>query len=189
MLTAETDYPSPLLSPIDGFPIKPFEMKLSRRKSKPHRALQVASECKQSLGIVQLDVFKLYRSNPRKLLSPREKRDQSVNLNLYKDTYGAPQVLWKKGGVLYICPSSPGYDQITPEELNICQTLRILPDQYLHIKETILSQVLKRGPFKKRDAKSWFRIDVNKTAIIFDWFKALGWIPNDDEWESKRREP
>jgi hypothetical protein len=60
---------------------------------------------------------------------------------------------------------APGYDKLTAEEVTICSTLRILPDQYLHIKETILVQVEKRGPFKKRDAKSWFRIDVNKVVL------------------------
>lgn len=54
------------------------------------------------------------------------------------------------------------YDDLTFEEIQIASILRVLPSQYLHIKETMLTQVLKRGPFKKRDAKSWFKIDVNK---------------------------
>lgn len=66
------------------------------------------------------------------------------------------------GGILYIPPSAPGYDLLTIEEVGICSTLRILPLAYMHMKETILGQVSKRGPFKKRDAKSWFKIDVNK---------------------------
>jgi hypothetical protein len=49
-----------------------------------------------------------------------------------------------------------------------------MPDQYLNIKvglyltqETILVNVLKqKGPFKKRDAKAWFRIDVNKVFLV-----------------------
>lgn len=70
------------------------------------------------------------------------------------------------GGVLDISPDEDMYDQLTPEEIRISSTLRVLPLQYLHIKETILTQVHKRGPFKKRDAKSWFRIDVNKVSIV-----------------------
>ena len=54
------------------------------------------------------------------------------------------------------------YNLLTPEELILISTLRVLPAQYMHIKETMLGQLVKRGPFKKRDAKSWFRIDVNK---------------------------
>ena len=86
-----------------------------------------------------------------------------------------------------IPPTVPFYDQLTAEEIRTCSTLRVLPDQYLHIKQTILSAAEVRGPFKKRDAKSWFRIDVNKTAVLFDWFRSLGWIPSDEEWERRAK--
>ena len=92
------------------------------------------------------------------------------------------------GSSLTIPTSAPGYDELTYEEIRTCSTLRILPDQYLHIKQTILSAAESRGPFKKRDAKSWFRIDVNKTAVLFDWFRSIGWIPSDEEWERRARE-
>ena len=111
----------------------------------------------------------------------------SIDLSLFKDTFGSPTVYWRKGSPLDIPTSSPYYDDLTPEEVRVCSAMRILPEQYLHIKETILTQVETRGPFKKRDAKAWFRIDVNKTAIIFDWFRALGWIPMDEQWYSHRR--
>jgi hypothetical protein len=55
------------------------------------------------------------------------------------------------------------------------------------MKQVILNAAEKRGPFKKRDAKSWFSVDVNKTAVLFDWFRALGWIPSDENWESEWR--
>ncbi|KAL2915964.1 hypothetical protein HK105_204388 [Polyrhizophydium stewartii] len=121
----------------------------------------------------------------RDLLAPG--RVGAIDMAKYRNTAGAPPVFWKKGGLLYIPPDTPGYAALTPEELTICSTLRIMPDQYLHIKEVIMTQVERRGPFKKRDAKSWFRIDVNKTAILFDWFRALGWIPDDNEWERRFR--
>jgi hypothetical protein len=40
---------------------------------------------------------------------------------------------------------------------------------YFEIKETLLSTVVVRGPYKKRDAQGWFRIDVNKTNKLYDW--------------------
>jgi hypothetical protein len=40
------------------------------------------------------------------------------------------------------------------------------------------------GPFRKREAQTWFRMDVNKICVIYDWFKALGWIPEYDQWEA-----
>lgn len=125
----------------------------------------------------------------------------------YMETAGAPQVLWKKGmscfdsclfnrftqsiyykgGCLPVSRDAPGYDLCTEEEIRTCSTLRISPAQYLHMKQVILNAAEKRGPFKKRDAKSWFAVDVNKTAVLFDWFRALGWIPTDENWESEWR--
>ena len=66
------------------------------------------------------------------------------------------------GANLDIPPTSEHYTLLAKEELQTCRILRIYPAQYLHIKETMLKQVMK-GPFKKRDAQAWFRIDVNKT--------------------------
>lgn len=76
------------------------------------------------------------------------------------------------------------YNELTKEEIHTCKILRILPAQYLHIKQVMLQQILKTH-FKKRDAQAWFRIDVNKTNRIYDWFCALGWIPSKEEWEER----
>jgi hypothetical protein len=113
---------------------------------------------------------------------------EQFDMSPYQETAGAPVVLWKKGGSLTIPQDSPNYDVITPEEVRTCSSLRILPDQYLHLKAVILHAAETKGPFKKRDAKSWFRIDVNKTAVLYDWFRSLGWIPSDLEWERRFRE-
>ncbi len=78
--------------------------------------------------------------------------------------------------------SVEGYAQLTPEEIQTCRILRLSPAQYLHIKATMLKAVMK-GPFKKRDAQGWFRIDVNKTNKLYDWFYHLGWIPTIENWQ------
>ncbi|KAJ3268173.1 hypothetical protein HDV01_003356 [Terramyces sp. JEL0728] len=183
--TSKSQYEYP--SPKESCPPTPrlAEYKVSKRKSTPSRSLSHinSTDEKYLQGIVTLDVYSVYRDNPQMLLNRAEKKELPFDLANFKNTRGAPEVVWKKGGVLDISPDEDMYDQLTPEEIRISSTLRVLPLQYLHIKETILTQVHKRGPFKKRDAKSWFRID---TAILFDWFKALGWIPSDDEWEKKK---
>eukprot|EP00842_Homolaphlyctis_polyrhiza_P005687 jgi/Hompol1/6119/HPOL_000712-RA len=81
------------------------------------------------------------------------------------------------------------YGTLTPEELSTCETLRILPEVYFHIKRTMLQAVAHYGPFKKREAQTWFRIDVNKICIIYDWYKSIGWIPNTGEWSSSALAP
>ena len=54
------------------------------------------------------------------------------------------------------------YEDLTLEEIKTCATLRITPKQYIEIKRTMLTAVRSYGPFKKREAQTWFRIDVNK---------------------------
>ncbi|KAL2915321.1 hypothetical protein HK105_205186 [Polyrhizophydium stewartii] len=101
----------------------------------------------------------------------------------YRNTTGAPEVVWKLGAqLLPLSPAMELYDLLTPEELSTCAILRILPKVYFDIKKTMLQAVRHHGPFKKREAQTWFRIDVNKICIIYDWFKDLGWIPNTAEW-------
>ncbi|XJO74869.1 hypothetical protein BDV3_005626 [Batrachochytrium dendrobatidis] len=110
--------------------------------------------------------------------------DTSVfNNSEFSETKGAPVVFWKTGSQPLKFPSGLSMaDELTKEELQTCATLRIYPDVYYNIKKTMLQAVAYYGPFKKREAQTWFRIDVNKICIIYDWFKSLGWIPNDGEW-------
>ncbi|KAJ3325022.1 Transcriptional adapter ada2 [Boothiomyces sp. JEL0866] len=112
-------------------------------------------------------------------------KNEPMELDLceYKETKGAPNVSWKAGAQpLPITKDMPEYDDLTAEEVRTCATLRISPKQYIEIKRTMLTAVRSYGPFKKREAQTWFRIDVNKICIIYDWFKALQWIPSTDDW-------
>lgn len=91
---------------------------------------------------------------------------------------------------LSLSPDLESYDDLTSEEITTCSTLRIYPAQYSNIKRTLLQAVASYGPFRKREAQTWFRIDVNKVlllssqiCIIYDWFKALGWIPHFEDWQ------
>ncbi|KAI8814117.1 hypothetical protein BJ742DRAFT_766530 [Cladochytrium replicatum] len=100
----------------------------------------------------------------------------------YLDTENAPTVSWK-GAVLDIPTTAFSYSKLTTEEIKTCRILRIYPDQYLHIKRALVSAVVVVGPYKKRDAQGWFRMDVNKVNKLYDWFKAIGWIPmTPEDW-------
>ena len=81
----------------------------------------------------------------------------------------------------------PHYHDLTPEELRTCATMRMYPAQYLHVKKTMISAVHHRDFFNKRDAQFWFRMDVNKTCMLYDWFKACGWIPSKQNWNAYRQ--
>ncbi|KAJ1565331.1 Transcriptional adapter ada2 [Nowakowskiella sp. JEL0078] len=102
-----------------------------------------------------------------------------IRVEDYKDTKGAIPPVWKVGLPLQLNKSQA--PSLTKDEVLTCRILRLSPELYLHIKETLLSAVIVRGPYKKRDAQGWFRIDVNKTNKLYDWFKSLGWIPETPE--------
>ncbi|KAJ3204038.1 Transcriptional adapter ada2 [Dinochytrium kinnereticum] len=100
---------------------------------------------------------------------------------------GAPAMIWK-GTPLTIPSTVQRYRECNAEEIETCSTLRMLPVQYLEIKETLLATIVVRGPYKKRDAQGWFRIDVNKTNKLYDWFHACGWIRVATlEWERREK--
>ena len=68
------------------------------------------------------------------------------------------------GAMLKISETAEGYHLLTKEEIRTCSALRILPAQYLNMKKVLLTAVDNRGPFRKREAQTWFRIDVNKVC-------------------------
>ncbi|KAI9362024.1 hypothetical protein DFJ73DRAFT_812985 [Zopfochytrium polystomum] len=99
----------------------------------------------------------------------------------------ASPVVWK-GQPLPVPDDAPRRNECNAEELRTCEILRLLPAQYLDIKETLLATVIVRGPYKKRDAQGWFRIDVNKTNKLYDWFVGVGWIDiATEQWEKRVR--
>ncbi|KAJ3094055.1 Transcriptional adapter ada2 [Phlyctochytrium planicorne] len=106
----------------------------------------------------------------------------------FGDTRGAPSITWPKGGPMTFEDGTKGLDLLTKEEAVLCRTLRLWPEQYLKIKETVCGATFVRGCFKKKDVRRWFPIDVNKVNKLYDWFLELGWIPGegDDEWERRR---
>jgi transcriptional adapter 2-alpha len=71
----------------------------------------------------------------------------------------------------------PGVHLLSEAERKLCENLRILPKPYLVIKETILKEWARSGgTLRRRQARDLIRIDVNKTARIYDFFIEMGWI-------------
>ncbi|CAG8817702.1 13599_t:CDS:10, partial [Gigaspora margarita] len=70
-----------------------------------------------------------------------------------------------------------GVHLLSEAERRLCETLRIFPKSYLVIKETILKEWARSGgTLRRRQARGLIRIDVNKTARIYDFFIEMGWI-------------
>ncbi|KAJ1944339.1 hypothetical protein FBU59_002628 [Linderina macrospora] len=88
-------------------------------------------------------------------------------------------VKWAKADPIDVT-DKPMVGSLAAAERHCCSILRILPEQYLTIKHTLLREGKNRSPgsFKKRDAQKLCRIDVNKTSKIYEWYVSMGWLPN-----------
>ena len=66
---------------------------------------------------------------------------------------------------------------LTPEEIELCQIVRLQPKPYLMIKEQILKEAMRgNGTLRKKQAKEICRLDSQKGARIFDFFVNAGWV-------------
>ncbi len=66
---------------------------------------------------------------------------------------------------------------LTPEEVELCQIVRLQPKPYLMIKEQILKEAIKgNGTLRRKQAKEICRLDSQKGSRIFDFFVNAGWV-------------
>ncbi|KAI5459749.1 transcriptional adaptor-like protein [Mariannaea sp. PMI_226] len=73
--------------------------------------------------------------------------------------------------------NAPDLHLLTPEEVKLCETIRLQPKPYLMIKEQILKEALKtNGTLKKKQAKEICRLDSQKGGRIFDFLINSGWV-------------
>ncbi|ORX60028.1 hypothetical protein BCR36DRAFT_579474 [Piromyces finnis] len=107
--------------------------------------------------------------------------DDSETYKKLKYINPPPPIIWKKGVPLEIPQDAPLYDLLNKEEIQTCSLLRILPSQYLRVRDILIKGYKKNGYYLKKDAKKWCRgIDVNKTAKLYDWWIDIGWLPFKD---------
>ncbi|PKS07388.1 hypothetical protein jhhlp_005990 [Lomentospora prolificans] len=73
--------------------------------------------------------------------------------------------------------NAPDLHLLTPEEIKLCEVVRLQPKPYLMIKEQILKEALKgNGTLKKKQAKEICRLDSQKGGRIFEFFINSGWV-------------
>jgi transcriptional adapter 2-alpha len=66
---------------------------------------------------------------------------------------------------------------LTPEEVDLCEKVRLHPKPYLVIKETVMKEGLKtNGQLKKKQVREIAKVESSKGGRIFDFFVASGWI-------------
>jgi transcriptional adapter 2-alpha len=72
--------------------------------------------------------------------------------------------------------SAPGAELLSQNEQELCAVLRLLPRQYLVIKDALIRESFRLGYLEKHLATQLIRIDVNKTSQIYDFFLRHGWV-------------
>ena len=73
--------------------------------------------------------------------------------------------------------NAPDLHLLTPDEVKLCEVLRLQPKPYMMIKEQILKEAVKgNGSMKKKQAKEICRLDSQKGGKIFDFMVNAGWV-------------
>lgn len=70
----------------------------------------------------------------------------------------------------------PMFTNLSESERVLCSNLRLLPENYLEIKDQLISHNSKIGFLRLLDARRIVKIDVNKTRKIYDYLLYEGFI-------------
>eukprot|EP01133_Synstelium_polycarpum_P002959 gene2959-3401_t len=75
----------------------------------------------------------------------------------------------------------PNVDALSLSEKKMCFAIRVLPHQYLLIKEQLLAESAKNnGRLKFSQAAKMFKLETSKVAKIIEYMEASGWVKRDD---------
>ncbi|KAF2430892.1 transcriptional adaptor 2 [Tothia fuscella] len=73
--------------------------------------------------------------------------------------------------------NTPDLHLLTPEEIKLCEVIRVFPGSYAMIKDTVLREAMNHGGgLKKKQVREVCKLDASKGGRIFDFFVQAGWI-------------
>eukprot|EP00741_Cyanophora_paradoxa_P016065 tig00000042_g15509.t1 len=72
-----------------------------------------------------------------------------------------------------------GGELLSQREQELCSTLRLEPETYLRVKDTLVMEGVKRGHLRKAVARTLVKMDVNKTGRIYDFLVSAGFVAGD----------
>ncbi len=76
---------------------------------------------------------------------------------------------------LPVISPSAALAQLTNEELKVCQSIRVQPEQFLHAKVQLKAAFDKNGFFHKTAARKYVKgIDVNRLGKLWEYFVRTG---------------
>lgn len=99
-----------------------------------------------------------------------------VNNERVFDSYGDPRDPY--GGILpkVEMEERPGAELLSANEILLCDTLRIVPHQYMIAKEAMIRMSLRNGQIRKKEARAIIKMDHAKVSKIYDYLHGCGWI-------------
>lgn len=66
---------------------------------------------------------------------------------------------------------------LTPDEIDLCQKIRVHPNAYLMIKEHVFKEALrKNGVLKRKEVKELCKLESQKGSRLYDFFFGAGWL-------------
>lgn len=92
------------------------------------------------------------------------------------DPYGDPRDPY--GGILpkVEMEDRPGGELLSTKEISLCETLKIVPHQYMIAKEAMIRMSLRNGQVRKKEARANIKMDHTKVSKIYDYLHGCGWI-------------
>ncbi|XP_025091162.1 transcriptional adapter 2-alpha-like [Pomacea canaliculata] len=70
----------------------------------------------------------------------------------------------------------PGYENLSPSERELCQTVRLVPKAYQEFRTLLINEDHKHGGLRLAQARTLIKIDVNKTRKLYDFLVQEGVI-------------
>eukprot|EP00301_Raphidiophrys_heterophryoidea_P023542 c7392_g1_i1.p1 GENE.c7392_g1_i1~~c7392_g1_i1.p1 ORF type:complete len:514 (+),score=136.17 c7392_g1_i1:57-1598(+) len=77
-----------------------------------------------------------------------------------------------------------GADMLSPQERKLCSDLRIIPRQYMIIKDVLIKESERAGFVKPSTAAQLLRIDTVKTGKLYEFFVSSGWVHDSPQTSS-----
>lgn len=65
--------------------------------------------------------------------------------------------------------NAPMYDKLDSAERKLCSEIRVIPENFLEVKDQLIGECKKGGGLTLAKARSTARIDVNRTRRIYDY--------------------
>ncbi|KAL2623003.1 hypothetical protein R1flu_003208 [Riccia fluitans] len=85
----------------------------------------------------------------------------------------------KKLGVVPDLAGYPGTESLSFTERELCQQCRLLPNQYLKMKEVLVGESARKGYVNRSEAYAFFKIEPIKTEKVYELFVSMGWVQGD----------